>query len=111
MIDSGTTYTMFPSTIYKNILTNFNSACMCRIADTKDEDESCYRCGGNYHDSTNRCYKYNEELFPTLKDFYLTFPTFNLEFEGGKIYEWLPSEYLVKEENLYCIGIDKGYFL
>ena len=76
-----------------------------------DEGGECLRCGGNQHDITHRCYIYDEKKLLTLKEFYKTFPTFDLEFEQSKRLQWFPSEYLVFEGNDlgYCIGIDTMY--
>ncbi|CDW82204.1 aspartic protease pm5 [Stylonychia lemnae] len=104
-IDSGTTFTYFPPTLYEAVVYHMKWFC-----DVDPENN----CKGEFYNkalagSKASCFKYDENQFPEgpLK-YFESFPVINLLVEGAQI-SWYPSEYLYREQgNLYCMAVQSS---
>lgn len=98
IIDSGTTLTYFPKTIFQSIEEKIKSFCL-----------ETNRCLGKLKKTdSGMCFEPNENInFVQLVE---SMPTLNFEFENFVNYEWSPYNYLYEDlddDNVqYCMGFD-----
>lgn len=105
MIDSGTTFTYFPESLFNLIKVHFEWFC------GMDPEHNCK----GKMDFTERgylCWHYDPTLFNDKPiGFFLSLPILRFAFntvEGSTYqYDWYPSEYLYMDEgSKYCVAAD-----
>lgn len=110
-IDSGTTMTYFPGTIFNNLLIHFDW--FCRLDSSK-------HCKGKriYEGSqpSKICFEYEENKFPNGPyEYFASFPILKFLMEGSEeetvIFNWFPSEYLYRRtDESYCFAAERESF-
>ena len=98
IIDSGTTISYFPKSLYSQIEKLINIYC--------SQIDKCL--GDMYNDSIGMCFKVKPKV--TEKKFIESLPEFTFLFEKGVKYQWKPENYIYNNtENdkklNFCIGI------
>lgn len=112
MVDTGTTFSYFPTALMNNIRTHFDWFCN---ADIKN-------CDGQFQlkNTVQICFDYSVEKNPDLKAYFASYPmlrfalpnhstarTESAEQSNQWFFNWYPSEYLYRaKENQYCVAAE-----
>ena len=95
VIDSGTTYTYFGSSLFNSFMEKLDTYC-----------KKLNACKGvrNFQ-SHDKCFLLNQEI--SEKEFLESYPIITFEFSKSALYYWYPTDYMVKtSDNSYCLGLD-----
>lgn len=71
IVDSGTTFAYLSNAIYDNLFNNLDRFC--------DKADNCDGEKINVNNEPKTCYRYNNQKYPDLYDFFETFPILTLE--------------------------------
>lgn len=105
MIDSGTTFSYFPTELFKLIETHFKWFC------ASDAENNC-KAKLQFEKQGYLCWEYNPSMFPDgPSEFMKSLPILRFSFDtvtgAPYSFDWYPSEYLYKEDDtLYCLAAD-----
>jgi Eukaryotic aspartyl protease len=95
IVDSGTTYTYFSSTLFNSFMDKLDIYCK--------KLNSCK--GIQDYQVHDKCFILNQDT--TEEEFYASYPIITFDFSKSALYQWYPSDYMVKtDDNRYCLGID-----
>ena len=104
MIDSGTTFTYLPRSLFQMIENHFKWFC------ASDPENNCK--GKLMFDKPGfMCWEYDSSLFPDGPSLFMkSLPILRFTFDsesGPYSYDWYPSEYLYMEtDQQYCVAAD-----
>ncbi|CAG9332788.1 unnamed protein product [Blepharisma stoltei] len=102
IVDSGTTYTVFTSSIYDQLWSTIEDIC--------EGEEFCDGEEKHIAGEDNACYVYDHKKYQDIYDFFETFPIITLLIDNINV-DWMPEYYLSAwpdHPNVYCIGIYSG---
>lgn len=108
-IDSGTTFTYVPRTLFTAFWKHFDWFC--------NEADPFNNCKGQLlkHKKNEICFSYSEDEFPDGPyEYFLSYPVLRFAMKAyigsvgpTEIFNWYPSEYLYRATtNSYCVAID-----
>lgn len=97
ILDTGTTFVYFESSLYNLFLLNFEGFCALTPSN----------CAGL--DTINDCFTYLPDQFQNYGEFFNTFPLMTFYLNGEVPYIWYPEDYLdnIQNSSTFCIGIQK----
>lgn len=103
MLDSGTTFTYFPTLLFETFIEYFHWFCSV--------DTSNHCKGKLLNPSKNAndiCFAYEESQYPEgPKKYFLTYPVITFRVNGHDLL-WYPSEYLYRAKpGKYCMAVEK----
>jgi len=104
MIDSGTTFTYFPTALFEVVQDYLLWFCAV------DKEHHCIgsRMVNEDHSAKEICFTYDENRFNNgPKEFFLSFPVFSFTVNGHDLH-WYPSEYFFRaRKGDYCMAVEK----
>lgn len=98
ILDSGTTFTYLHSGLFADVCNKFKLFC--------ENEGKCLGEGVKVFGEPQKCFAFSGET--SIEEFFDSFPVIKVEFEGGKVVEWLPRNYLFAwpdTPDYYCVGI------
>ncbi len=103
MLDSGTTFTYFPTSLFQTFIEYFQWFCS---VDPVNHCKGALKTTSK--DSTSICFAYDANKFPQgPKQYFLSYPVFHFKVNGHDL-PWYPSEYLYRErKGDYCLTVEK----
>ena len=107
-LDSGTTFTYFPKSLFQIIKLHFAWFC------DQDPENNCKGAFMKWHKDHVLCFEYIEEHWPLGPlTFFKSFPVLRFRMKTSSAtsdtysYNWYPSEYLYRDKaNMYCLAAD-----
>jgi hypothetical protein len=103
ILDSGTTFSYFPSPVYDAILSSLADFC-------NKNTSNCGDMMGITEEALGICWTYEPTISDSKEHFFSTFPTFSFYFgpAGDAEYQWKAQDYLYRipgDDEVYCLGM------